>query len=151
MTRERSKSVQVRTAAYQTVRRLRTELSIAFLGGGFSWAIAGERCLRSSFVGQSQQVTGAAASVEQRRVLWAVNFAAKAIYVNFDEVGERIKLLVPNVLGDFRAADDAANAAHEKFEQRVFLVGERDVTASAASGLSGGVQRQRFYGKLRGL
>src|SRR5579863_7787730 len=103
MTSERSRSVQVRTAACQRVRRLRTELSITFLGGGFFCAMVSQGALRVGFVRQAQQVAGTAAGVEQRRVFRAVNFATKAIYVNFDEIRERIELFIPNVLGDFGA------------------------------------------------
>src|SRR5579863_713251 len=151
MTSERRRSVQVRTAAYQRVRRLRTELSITFLGWGFLCAMVSEGGLRVGLVGEAQQVAGAATRVEERRVFRAVDFAAKAIYVDFDEVGERVELLVPNVLGDFGAADDAANVTHEKFEQGVFFVGQGNMAAGAGSSLPGRVQGQGFNGELSGL
>src|SRR5258708_20490680 len=62
-------------------------------------------------------------------------FATEAVYVDFDEVGEGIEGFVPNVFGDFRTANDAADVARKKFEQRVLLRGERDGTRAAFRGL----------------
>src|ERR1700740_952160 len=128
MTSERSRSVQVRKAAYHRVRRLRTELSITFLRGGLFCTIVSQSARLVGLVSQAQQVAGAAGGVEQRRVFRTVDFAAKAIYVHLDEIRERIELFIPNVLGDFGAADDSADVAHEKFEQRIFLVRQGNMT-----------------------
>src|SRR5260221_10057287 len=62
-------------------------------------------------------------------------FATEAVYVDFDEVGEGIEGFVPDVLGDFRTANDAADVARKKFEQRVLLRSEGDGTRAASRGL----------------
>ena len=58
-----------------------------------------------------------------------VQLAAQPLDVDVDDVGERVVVLVPDVLGDVGAADDLAGAAREVFEQRVLAAGQRDLAA----------------------
>src|SRR6266853_963715 len=145
MTSERNKSVQVSTAAYQMVRRLRTELNIMLSARGFR-SVAQLRCRggfrRNGLVVDAEHVAGAAFGVQQGSLFGSVNFAAQAIYVDFDQVGEGIEVFVPNVFGNFSAADDASGVAGEIFEQRVLLVGEGNLAIGAGSDLRGGIERQ---------
>src|SRR6267154_1147606 len=77
MTSERNKSVQVRTAAYQTVSRLRTELNIMLSARGFQSVAQLHRCRgfrRNGLVVDAKHVAGAAFGVaweifEQRELL----------------------------------------------------------------------------------
>src|SRR6266436_9175259 len=129
MTSERNKSVQVRTAAYQMVRRLRTELNIVLFTGRFRFVARRRNGLfrRSGFFADTEHVAGAALGVQQESFAGSVNFAAQTIDVDFDQVGERIEVFVPNVFSNFSATDDASGVADEIFEQRVFRVGQGNV------------------------
>src|SRR6266481_8532929 len=145
MTSERNKSVQVRTAAYQMVRRLRTELNIVLLAGRFRFVarlLLGGLFRRSRFLADSEHVAGAALGVQQRSLPGRINLAAQAIDIDFDQIGEGIEVFVPNVLGNFSAADDASGVADEIFEQRIFLVGKRNAAIATSGDLRGGVEGQ---------
>src|SRR6266404_7750743 len=153
MTSERNKSVQVRTAAYQMVRRLRTELNIVLFTGRFRFVARRRNGLfrRSGFFADTEHVAGAALGVQQESFAGSVNFAAQAVDIDFDQVGKGIEVFVPDVFGDFSAADDASGVADEVFEQRVFLVGKRDAAIAASGNLRGGIERQIRDGQLRGF
>src|SRR6266478_9807343 len=69
---------------------------------------------------RAKEVAGAAASMEQGLAGIRVNFPAHAIYVNFDQIREGIKRLIPYVLGDFGASHYAASVAGQILEQRIF-------------------------------
>src|SRR5215469_14993133 len=154
MKRERTTSVQQRTPAYHRVRRLRMELNIAFFGRRSVFGArggSGNVRLGSRVRIESQHVAGAAAGVQQRGVGGRVDFAAQTIRIDLNQSGKGVELFVPNVLGDFRAADDSAGVADQKFEQRILLVGKRDVTSVPGRGLPGGVEGEgidRELGRL---
>src|ERR1700745_3223685 len=116
MTSERNKSVQVRTAAYQMVRRLRTELNIVLFAGRFRFVarlLLGGLFGRSGFLADSEHVAGAALGVQQGSFPGRVNFAAQAMDIDFDQVGEGIEVFVPDMFGNFSAAHDTSGIADE--------------------------------------
>jgi len=88
----------------------------------------------------AEDVAAAAAGLEQGLAGFFAKFAAEAVHVDFNEVGKRIEGFVPDVFGDFGAADNAAGVAGEIFEERVFLGSERDGTRAAFRGLLSGVE-----------
>ena len=77
----------MRTAAYQTVRRLRTELNIVPPAGGFRFV--SRRAWRRSFrwtdiAAWTEHITGASSGVQQGSFFGRINFAAQAVNVDFD-------------------------------------------------------------------
>src|SRR5712664_4012486 len=123
-------STTASTAVYQRVSRTRTESSMALP----DWRSGlGARPRRSAFVGRvgdiridlrAKEVAGAAAGMEQGLAGIGVNFPAHAIHVNFDQIREGIKGLIPHVFGDIRAPHNATGVAGKIFEQRIFFGGE---------------------------
>src|SRR5215469_1156641 len=118
---------------YQSVRRERTESSMGFFSSAgmrvFGW------CLRLA-----ENIAAAASSLQQGFAGFVAQFAAQAVHIDFDEVGKGVEGLVPNVLGNFGAANDAAGIAREIFEQGIFLNGEGNGAGAAFCGLRGSVE-----------
>src|SRR5215831_5230405 len=103
-------------------------------------------CIR----GATENVPAAAPCLEKRRAARVAEFTPQTVYVDFDEIREGIERFVPDVFGNFRAADDPAGVARQKLEERIFLRGERDGAVAALGGLRGGVEDQVSYNNLRG-
>ena len=77
-----------------------------------------------------QPVAFATARVQQAGRALGVDLPAQPLYVDLDQIGERIVGLVPDVFGDLFAPDDGALAQRQILEQRVLLGGEGDSTAA---------------------
>src|SRR4030095_13991187 len=60
-----------------------------------------------------------------------VYLAPQPLHVDFDQIGERIEILLPDVFGDLGAADYLAGAPRQIFQERVFLRGQLDLTGAA--------------------
>jgi len=103
---------------------------------------------RMLFRRSRQNVAAAATSLQERRIGVVVELAAEAVYVDFDEVRERVEGLIPDVFGDFRAADNAAGIASEEFKERILLAGQGDGAIAALGGLRGGVERKVAHDDL---
>src|SRR5260370_7952974 len=99
MTSERNKSVQVRTAAYQMVRRLRTELNIMLSARGFR-SVAQLRCCggfrRNRLFVDAEHVAGAAFGVQRRAPFSPPHFTPQTIFLTLHPVGASIQVLLPN-------------------------------------------------------
>src|SRR5436853_2590297 len=154
--RDSATSTTASTAVYQSVSRTRTESSIAFPGGGrclgaIPWRnIFVSRLRRLRIVQQAKNVSCASASMEQGLAGIRVNFPAHAIHVNFDQIREGIKRLIPHVLGDFGASHYAASVAGQILEQRIFLGGKGHTPARPGHALRGGIQDKVGDGTLAG-
>ena len=85
----------------------------------------------------------AAPRADQRLGSGAIELAPQPLHVDVDDVRQRIVVLVPDVLGDVRAADDVARAADEVFEEGVFLGGEQHVGVADAHLAAARVDRER--------
>src|SRR5437764_7571859 len=91
-------------AVYQSVRRARTECNMSGL----------------------EHVSRTAHRLNPFSRRDSLDVAAQPIDVDLDEVRERVELLVPDVLGDLLAGDDAAGVARQVLEHRVLFRGERE-------------------------
>src|SRR6516162_7068115 len=100
--------------------------------------------------GTGENVPAAAPCLEKRRAGRVAEFTPQTVHVDFDEIREGIERFVPDVFGNFRAADDPAGVARKKLEERIFLRGERNGAVAALGGLRGGVEDQVSYNNLRG-
>src|SRR5919206_4311137 len=105
-------------AAYQSASRARTDSST--------------RALRL----RGQQVARAAARVDEARRRPLVDLTAQPVDVDLDRVGERVVVLVPNVLAELGAPDHPPGVAREVLEHRVLLARERQPRAPARRGLA---------------
>src|SRR5712692_8800338 len=142
----RRMSTTARATLYQRVRRARTESSMRFsLGGGFTVLLVGVGLGRGG-----EHVAAAAAGLQEGLTAFIAEFAAETVDVDFDQIGEGIEGLIPDMLGDLGAANDAAGIAREIFEERVFLGGEGDGFIAAFYGLSGGIEDDVADGYFRG-
>ena len=103
-----------------------------------------------SFCRNDQDVAAAAAGLQQRAIVVIAKFAAETIHVYLDEIREGIEGFVPDMFGDFRAADDTASIASEKFQESILLGGQGDGASAALGGLRGGIERQVSHHDLRG-
>src|SRR5215470_15125773 len=97
-------------------------------------------CSWISFRGK--HVSRTAASVKQRLVRGRIDFAPNAIHVDLDQIGEWIEFFVPDVLGDFRPANDTARVSGEKLYERILFGREGHCFASAGNALSDGIDDQ---------
>src|SRR5580704_4758726 len=99
-------------------------------------------CGRLRTVSATDEVSGTAASVQQRFRAWRIDLLSEAIHVDFDQVRERVERFVPHMLGDFSAPDDPPSVPCQKFEQSVLFGGDRDGMARPRYALSSGIQYQ---------
>src|ERR1035438_690745 len=90
----------------------------------------------------SQDVSRAAPGVEQGLRGSNIDFSAQAVYVNFDEIREGIEIFVPNVFGNFRAANDTTRVARQELNQRVLFGSYRNWPARTNHRLRGGIQHK---------
>src|SRR5215468_5595365 len=97
-------------------------------------------CSWISFRGK--HISRAAASVKQRLVRGRIDFAPNAIHVDLDQIGEGVEFFIPDVLGDFRPANDTAGVSGEKLYERILFSGEGHCFASAGNTLSDGIDDQ---------
>src|ERR1700739_208201 len=116
--------------------RERTDSSMGFFCSAGS--LRGVLCAGGFIV--AEDVPAAAAGLQQGFAGFLAGVPAQAVFVDFGEVGEGGVGLVPDVFGDFRAADDAAGVAGEIFEERVFLCGEGNGASAPLRGLRSGVE-----------
>ena len=104
---------------------------------------------RESGHGSTEQLIAlAAARADDRGRVRIVELAAQPLHVDVHDVGKRVVVLVPDVLGDVGAADHVAGAPGEVFEQRVFAAGQRDLASVRTDARAGDVDRERR--RLRG-
>src|SRR6266852_2720272 len=144
----RRMSTTARATLYQRVRRARTESSMRFsLRGGLAALVIG---VGGGFGRGREDVAAAAAGLQEGLTAFIAEFAAETVDVDFDQIGEGIEGLIPDMLGDFGAANDTAGIAREIFEERVFLGGEGDGFIAAFYGLSGGIEDDVADGYFRG-
>src|ERR1700738_3022009 len=133
-------STRARRPPYQMVRRTRTESSMGLSRSSCEFIVfvvfAG---CRGRFRRQ-QKVAAAATSLQHGLGGVVAKFAAQAVDVDLNEIGKGVKGLVPDMLGNFCAADDATGVTGEEFEEGVFLGGKRNGVAAAFNGLRGSVQ-----------
>src|SRR3981081_504554 len=73
-----------------------------------------------------QHITLAASSVNQRLLRAVINLPAETLYIDVDDVGKGIEVLVPNVVGNLSAAQDLTLVKHQQLEQCIFLRSEFD-------------------------
>jgi hypothetical protein len=93
----------------------------------------------------TELVALSAAGADQRRTVTAIELTAKTLDVNIDNVGERVVVLVPDVLGDVRAADHLSCAPREVFEQTVLAAGQFQLASVDPDPLTGNIDCQRSY------
>ena len=93
--------------------------------------------------GLQELISLAAAGADDRGRFRIVELAAEPLHVDVDDVGKRVVVLVPDVLGDVGAADDVSGLPGEVFEERVFAAGQRNLGAGPTDALSADVDRQR--------
>src|SRR6202050_1764736 len=108
------------TTVYQSVKRTRKVSNMILPGRRtrfFSSGIVGANI----FFLESEQVTCAAACMQQRRLGIRVNLAPQSVHIHFDQVREWIECFIPNMLGNCGAPHYLASVARKKFHQRVFL------------------------------
>jgi hypothetical protein len=86
------------TPVYQRVSRTRTPLNTGYL-----------------FCRELVTLTPARMNESHRKAL--IDFAAKPLHIDLDQIGQGIISLVPDVLGYLRAADDGAPAHHQVLEK----------------------------------
>src|SRR5690242_3858366 len=141
--RARAARTQASTTVYHNVRRMRTELSIAARPPARFWF--------AGFAAVRKHVTGTATRVQQRFVRTGIDLATETIDINLDQIREGIELLIPNVLGNFGTAHNAAGIASEKFEESVFLRGHRDWLSRTRDILAAGVNDEIGEDNLLGL
>src|SRR4029077_19161282 len=128
---------------YHKVRRTRTESSMRFSRTAARRRVAGLAARGGrGFRRGTENIAAAAASLKERLPVSVTEFAAKAVHVDFDEIGEGVEGLVPDVLGNFRAADDAVGIAGQEFEERIFLGGEGNEAIAALGRLRRGIELQ---------
>src|SRR4051794_37221373 len=99
-------STSARIAVYQSVSRARTDSNMSVARGV---GVAGEH------------VSGAADGADQLLRRDLLDVTSEPVDVDLDHVRERIELLVPHVLRELFASDDALGVAGEVFENRVLL------------------------------
>src|SRR5215468_7546648 len=97
-------------------------------------------CSWISFRGK--HISRAAASVKQRLVRGRIDFAPNAIHVDLDQIGEGVEFFIPDVLGDFRPANDTAGVSGEKLYERILFSRKRHCFASTRYALPNGVHNQ---------
>src|SRR5580698_6166128 len=85
----------------------------------------------------TNHVTGAANSVEQRRVEIAIDLGAQARHMHIDHIGLRIEMIVPHMFEQHGARDHFAGVLHQIFEQPKFARLQDDFL-----GLTGNLVRQ---------
>src|SRR6202158_3282393 len=77
--------------------------------------------VRSSLIGRTEAIPGAAHGVDQLGRKAAVDLAAQAADMGLDDIGLRVEVKFPDVLQQHSAGDDAAGVAHEIFEKLELL------------------------------
>src|SRR5215831_14805840 len=99
-------STTLNAPTYQSVNRMRSVLAIAL------WPLGAEHVPLAAK--RAKQFPGAA----------FINLAAEALDVHLDQVGKRIKRVIPNVFCDFGPTHYPIYVAGQIVEQRVFLGSE---------------------------
>ncbi len=94
---------------------------------------------RSGFGAFFEDVTHAAAGVDEFGFALALDFPAQIGDEDIDDVAFRVLIEVVELFPDFGARDDFAGAEGEEFEERVFAGGEVDGFAAAGGGAAAGV------------
>src|SRR5690349_18149154 len=104
-------STPASTETYHSVSRDRTESIIV--------APCTERVARAA--NRLQELHGPA----------VVNLPAEPLDVHVDQIRSRVEGVIPDVIGDRRAADNVTGTPSEVFEQAVLARGESDLIAPA--------------------
>src|SRR5207253_7706527 len=81
--------------------------------------------------------------MDQLAVLSAVDLVAQVVDVHVNDVGERVEVLVPDVLGDHRAGQHAAGIAHQVFQEGILLGRQLDAPSPAGNLAGGRIQDER--------
>jgi hypothetical protein len=64
--------------------------------------------------------------MEQLRLKIFVDLIPEMGDVDVDDIGRRIEVIVPHLLGNHRAGDDLPRVPHEEFKEGIFFGGELD-------------------------
>ena len=81
----------------------------------------------------------------------AIDLLPEVAHVGIHEVVEHVRGLVPNPLGEARAADHLAAGSHQHLEDRVLPWRQRDRHACAGHPAGGGIEREVGHAEHRGL
>src|SRR5262249_7951005 len=117
-------SARASTPMYQSVSRVRTVSSMAFLPA------------------RGEQIALAAQRADQFQPVAVVNLAPQSLDINLNQVGKRVEVFVPHVLADLCAGDDLARAPREILQQRVLFASQVDSAAGALNLMSARVNCQ---------
>src|SRR6266850_1823115 len=125
-------STHVRAAVYHSVRRTRTELSIAAIPGAAGFASSG-------LVAGEEHVSRAAPCLKQRLRRTRVDFSANPVHIHLNKIGERVEFFIPNMFRDFCPAYHASGVARKELNQSILFCCKRYRPASARNILSDGI------------
>src|SRR5438093_8616761 len=90
-----------------------------------------------------QLVSFAAPSSNQRFCAAPIELPPEPLHVYIDYVRQRIVVLVPDMLGNVRAADDVAGAPREIFKERVFLGSQPQLARADPGAATARLEHQR--------
>ena len=91
-----------------------------------------------------EDVAFTAASVQQFARMFTVDLFSQSVHVDFDNVRERIKGVVPNMGRDLGARNELARAAREILEQRLFFRSQSHFVVRARHAMARNVDHEIF-------
>src|SRR5882762_2670369 len=94
-----------------------------------------------------EHVTLAPSGVDQRLLRAVINLPAETLYIDVDDVGKGIEVLVPNVFGNLGATQDLTLVKHQQLEQGIFLRGDFDEAIAPTRRVVHGVERKIRHSK----
>src|SRR6266478_2859304 len=71
-----------------------------------------------------------------------IDLLTQPLHICVDDIGERIKVLVPYVFSDLGPTQNLSLVEHQKFEQRVFFSCQPDGAAAAGSRVIDCIERK---------
>src|SRR3954447_23349815 len=90
---------------------------------------------RDELASVAEAISGSAYRLNQLDGKIVVDLPSQTPDQHFEDVGERIVILIPDVGGDCRAVDDLAGVQHEELQQGELLGGKLDLGAGAPHSL----------------
>src|SRR5260370_19790459 len=118
------------TNRYQRVNRTRMLLNIREIGD----------------LGR-QHIAFAASRVNQRLIRAVINLPPETLYIDINDVGKGIEVLVPDVLGNLGATKDLTLVKHQQLQQGIFFRGQFDDAITAARRVVHSIERKIRYPK----